>query len=124
MQDDITFNPDEIRQAQERDPELSFLRMWLVDKGEPVQGELKLAGAAAKYYWVNKEMFFLSKNVIYKKGEEERDLLVIPRNLTKEVLRLLHDIPSAAHQGIDRTKDRVKKNSIFGIKCPKMWKIL
>ena len=48
--------------------------------------------------------------VLWKKsGEEgEKRLLVVPRELRQEGLRLCHDVPAAGHQGIDRTMTRLK----------------
>ena len=50
--------------------------------------------------------------MVFRKGEAERDLLVVHRSLIQEVLNLCHNIPSAAHQGVDRTKAMVR-NTYF-----------
>jgi hypothetical protein len=44
-------------------------------------------------------------------GEEESEdrLLVVPKELREEVLRLCHDVPAAGHQGISRTKARIRE---------------
>ena len=48
--------------------------------------------------------------VLWKKSGEggEKRLLVVPRELWQEVLSLCHYVPAAGHQGIDRTKARLK----------------
>ena len=78
---------------------------------EPEEGEVFLASPAVKNYHINRNLFFLDDHkVLWKKsGEEgEKRLLVVPRELRQEVLRLCHDVPAAGHQGIDRTKARLK----------------
>ena len=78
---------------------------------EPEEGELFLASPAVKNYNINRNLFLLDDHKVLwrKSGEEgEKRLLVVPRELRQEVLRLCHDVPAAGHQGIDRTKARLK----------------
>ena len=69
---------------------------------DPEEGELFLASPAVKKYHINRNLFFLKDHkVLWKNsGEEgEKRLLVVPRELRQEVLRLCHNIPAAGHQG-------------------------
>ena len=106
----VVENKD-IKEAQERDPELKFLIDWLDEYKEPSKEDLMLSGKAEKYYWLNKDIFFRGDEdeLIYKRGEE-KDLLVIPKEMKKEVLRMCHDVRSAAHQSEPRTKARIKES--------------
>ena len=81
---------------------------WMRTKEEPTQKTIYLESNAAKAYWVNREAFQLIDGVLYVTQEDDKKL-VLPAGLKEEALRLNHDIPSSAHQGIDRTKSRVKE---------------
>ena len=104
------WDNDRIVDAQAQDPQLKFLHAWLHDHQQPADAELLLSGKAEKFYWINREIFFLEDGIIYRSQEEEtsKDLLVVPTSMKSDVLKLCHDIPTAGHQGIARTKERVK----------------
>ena len=107
----IGLTPDELNLCQSLDTDLAFIFAWLEGEMEPEEGELFLASPAVKNYHINRNLFFLDDHkVLWKKsGEEgEKRLLVVPRELRQEVLRLCHDVPAAGHQGMDRTKARLK----------------
>ena len=99
-----------LREQQSKDADLSIVLDWLADAVEPGEGELFLAGPAAKAYWLNKEQFTLIDGVLYRNRDDcdEKDL-VIPRGLRAEAIRLSHDLPSTGHQGVARTKARMKE---------------
>ncbi|MCP3871092.1 MAG: DDE-type integrase/transposase/recombinase [Gammaproteobacteria bacterium] len=117
-QDDSSANSDTgngepwddqmVLRAQGEDDDLLFLSPWLKDATEPDMAELKLASQNQKFYWANRNRFKIAEGIIYHMGEE-RDQLVIPKSLKGEILRLCHDIPSSGHQGISRTKERIKR---------------
>lgn len=67
-----------------------------------------MEGNASKAYWINREAFELIDDVLYVMEEADKKL-VIPASLKKQAMTLNRDIPLAAHQGIDRTKARVKE---------------
>jgi len=90
-----------------KDPEYTVLMNWLTSSLEPSEDELLLSSPAEKYLWLNRETFSLKDGLLWTKNEEE-DTLVIPIGLKEELMRRAHDIPSAGHQGIDRTKARIK----------------
>lgn len=104
------WDNDRIVRAQAEDPQLRFLRAWLHDRDQPSDAVLLLSGKAEKFYWINRELFFLEDGIVFRSHEDERfdDLLVVPASMKSDVLQLCHDIPSAGHQGISRTKERVK----------------
>ena len=79
------------------------------DKEEPTQKILYLESITANAYWLKREAFKIIDGVLYIIGEDEDKKLVIPTSLKEQALRMNHDIPLAAHQGIDRTKARVKE---------------
>ena len=60
-----------------------------------------------KFYWVNKNLMKFKDTILtYSKGD--KDLILTPKGLVESVLKLAHDIPSGGHQGVHRTKARVK----------------
>ena len=68
-----------------------------------------LANPLVKNFHIHRNLFLLDDHkVLWKKSEEEGEkrLLVVPRELRQEVLRLCHDVPG--DQGGDRTKARLK----------------
>ena len=103
---------DNYCQELSKDKELKFLYEYLFHRIEPDPVEVKLSSPAARFYWTNKDLFFSSKGCIYMGSAESTDLLVIPKSLQAEVMRLAHDIPCAAHQGISRTKAKIT-SSLF-----------
>lgn len=94
----------DIKDAQEKDPDITFLSKWLTDRCEPTESELFSANRAAKYYWINRKLFL--RDWITEQGTVR--LLLVPRSLKTEVMVLNHDIPAAGHQGIDRTRARIR----------------
>ena len=105
--------PQEMRESQQRDPDLSLFCQWSAADTEPDEGDLFLASPALKYLWLNRAMFTTDEDQVLWKltGEEESEdrLLVVPKELREEVLRLCHDVPAAGHQGISRTKARLRE---------------
>ena len=71
-----------------------------------------LSSPETKFYWLNKELFQLIDGVLFKKkleGYNEDLQLVVPDSLKDHALLWHHDIPSSGHQGIARTKAKLKE---------------
>ena len=105
------FSIDEIKEAQERDPDLQLILKWFKDKTKPTDNELFLASPATKSFWINRNMFFVDdngilRNIPKKEGNQKR--LVVPVTLRQTVLEFSHELPSAGHQGTERTMAKVK----------------
>ncbi|XP_061166034.1 uncharacterized protein LOC133174958 [Saccostrea echinata] len=98
--------------CQSRDSEICQFLDWLDDDVAPEEGVMFLASPAVKNYWLHRAAFTLDQDkVLWKEvgeGSVKTRLLVVPEELRKEVLRLCHDVPAAGHQGIDRTKARLR----------------
>ncbi|MES9880179.1 MAG: RNase H-like domain-containing protein [Sedimenticola sp.] len=104
------FSLEELQEEQLKDDSLKWLIRWLKDDTVPSTNELFAASPAIKYYWLNKETFKLADGVLHMMPKESSDrLLVVPTSLREKVLELNHDIPLAGHQGIARTKSKVKE---------------
>ena len=101
------LTPEEIRDAQKNDEELAIIVKWLEGGGVPDENVLAMGSPAMKFYWVNKDLMkFKDTILMYSKGD--KDVILTPRGLVESVLNLAHNIPSGGHQGVHRTKARVK----------------
>ena len=84
------------------------MMMWM-QEGSPDESTLASAGLELKHMWMSRDLFLIKDNVLYRTHPGNRYLLlVVPTHPREEVLILAHDIPTAGHQGISRTKDRLK----------------
>ena len=102
---------EEIKEEQGEDKDLLFLRDFL-GKGEiPSNQTLMLGNREQKIYFAERDLFEILNGVIFKKENEFHSRrVVVPEKLKIKVLNLCHDKPSAAHQGLERTKYRIKKS--------------
>ncbi|XP_013381256.1 uncharacterized protein LOC106152279 [Lingula anatina] len=104
------FSIQYLKTEQENDVELNFLREWLLSGEIPDEGLLFRSSPITKNYWMNKELFRLVQGVIFFKDPKDQELkLVIPESLKGKILELHHDIPSSGHQGVARTKLKIKE---------------
>ena len=98
--------PGEIWDLQQHDKDLSIIIKWL-EKGE-IPDVLAMGSPAMTFYWVNKDPINF-KDAILTYSTGERDKVLIPRVLVNSVLNLAHDVPSGGHQGIIRTRGKVRE---------------
>ena len=105
------LNPEELRENQAKDPELRWVVLWRKTGEEPPEGDLFLANAHTKFYWVNREMFVLGENQVLYKDEDDQGprRVVVPKGMRGTLLQLCHDVPLAGHQGVTRTLERLKQ---------------
>ena len=103
------YNTQEMVDMQRADPNFQILIEWLERQQEP-GNELLATSPAIKHYWVNRNNYFIDKDgLLWERSEEIRPgKWMVPSECKDEILRLNHDIPLAGHQGIDRTRERVK----------------
>ena len=94
--------------AQKCDKDLELLDNWLHHNRKTEQTELNLASPTQKFYYLNRDLFFVAGEVIYKKDDDE-DKLVVPHSVKNDLIQACHDIPSAGHQGVERTKEYMKQ---------------
>lgn len=65
-----------------------------------------------KCYVLERYCFPLDETGVIWRVPEDLDMslrLLVPGGLMSEVMHLCHDIPSSGHQGIQRTKERLKQ---------------
>ena len=98
---------------QAKDQDLQFILEWLQSSAMPRQGDLFIASPAEKAYWLDKERFCLIEGVLYKEAESGDKKLVVPDSLKELAVKGSHDLPSSGHQGIARTKERLKEKFVW-----------
>ena len=109
---------DEVKDEQNKDIDLNIILAWVKDQQTPSDGALFLASPAAKFYWINKDRCVLIDDLLYCWDKEEtHPCLVLPQGLRELAMKMNHDIPSAGHQGVVRTRARMKEKFLFGIRC-------
>lgn len=106
----IQYTTDQLSAEQAKDQDLQLVLHWLKSQEEPAETDLFLADQAAKKYHINREQFFLdSDGVLRNRSKNNLTRLVVPKPYIQEVLSLNHDLPMTGHQGIDRTRARIKE---------------
>ena len=56
----------DLKEGQQVDSDLEALIDYLVNKEEPSQKNLVAASPAAKYYWINRELFTMEDNLVWR----------------------------------------------------------
>jgi len=104
------FTFHELATAQGRDESLDIILNWMKNQERPAEGVLFSASPEVKTFWLNKEQFQLIDDVLFRQKKETFELeLVVPAGLQHQVIEWHHDIPSSGHQGIARTKAKLKE---------------
>ncbi|XP_033759516.1 uncharacterized protein K02A2.6-like [Pecten maximus] len=119
------YSAPDIKASQEKDPDLVALRDWLENGHELSENDIFLSDRAVKYYWINRERYYLDADgVLMRKSVDPGGdpILIVPLDQRKEVISLCHDIPASGHQGIKRTEERVRRNHYWTIALYCTWK--
>jgi aminoglycoside phosphotransferase (APT) family kinase protein len=80
---------------------------WVKDKQGPSEKEMFLVSPAVVLSCTGQTGNSWFKLMVYCSGQNDKlegVLLVLPGRMRSEALKILHEIPSAGHQGIARTK--------------------
>ena len=95
---------EQVAQEHNKDTDLNIILACLRDKENPSDGALFFASQGSKFYWINKERCALIDNQLHCLNEEGTNLCwVLPLGM-----KLNNDIPLAGHQGVVRTRSRMK----------------
>ncbi|KAJ8712243.1 hypothetical protein PYW07_005085 [Mythimna separata] len=97
--------PNEVRTAQLDDPEVCKIIRDFEDVASP--------DAAVR--WADRG-YYLTQGVLYRSDpdtESEEPQLVIPESLRAELMKELHDAPTAGHLGLERTLQKIKERYYF-----------
>ena len=97
-----------LKEEQGKDNSLTPLRDWLTSGEEPSEATIMLWGPAQKFVWTNRQAFKLVQGTICMR-KDDQDTVLVPQAIQAEIIQLHHDLPSAGHQGRERTKARIKQ---------------
>ena len=92
---------------QRDDRDLTIILKYFQNGKEPTEAELFLESPSSKYMWIDKENFCLQQGVLYRKKKDGGFQRVVPQSLKQKILEVHHDLPSAGHQGPERTKLKI-----------------
>ncbi len=108
------WQPEELRLSQLADADIKPIVEWLEKSSErPQWMEVSLCSEATKAYWAQWQSLKLYSGVLYRHwetpaGDAIVKQLVLPKSLRPEVLRQLHNTPTAGHFGIAKTLGRLR----------------
>ena len=108
------YTKAELAEAQKCDPVLRLVHLWVSAKERPGRDGAASLSPAARTYWLNFDNLLLEDGVLYLQwlGNDARPStlrLLVPRSLQPKVLKTCHDTLFAAHMGVRRTVDQVKR---------------
>ena len=108
-----SFSAEELTEAQKQDGNLEHQREYLVSGAVPSAEELFGCNPEVKCYHLERDCFRLDHSgVIWRQIADPGDseCVLVPNTLRNEVMSLCHDVPSAGHQGVARSKERLLQN--------------
>ena len=104
----------ELQEAQRADPVLLVIHdMKRSNEERPKWEQLSHHNTTVKAYWAQWSVIEMCDGVLYRKIRDEATKktkwqLIVPVSLREEILKMVHDNPSAGHLGITRTIARVQ----------------
>ena len=107
------YSKAELRNMQLADPDLNFLMTSLEDDAELSVHELKIQSTTVKHFWILRHQLQIHEGVLYylwKDGNQQKKLFMVPRGQRKEILEAHHDPPIMGHLGFDKTLGRIRQN--------------
>ena len=110
------YSMAELRQHQLGDPNLSPVIGWIDSGQSPLGAELLLQSVCTKHYWHCRNQLKIIDGVlfyIWDKGTVTRDLLVIPRSLKGDIIKMFHDTPIGGHLGRDKTIAKIRQRAYW-----------
>ena len=104
-----------IRQLQLEDKDIGFLMVKFEQNAQkPTWKEVSDKSTDLKALWNMWDRFKLFEGNLYIKWtnetEQEQSRLVVPEPYRSVVLKYYHDIPTAAHLGVEKTVQKIKQN--------------
>jgi hypothetical protein len=111
----------EIKALQEQDPIVAKLRRWVGENHKPDWQEVAKEGHDLKTWWARLDQMLLSANgVLYLLWEHDRFSaqcptfrVVTPVALRPYILREYHNVKTAAHLGMRKTRERCFRSRFF-----------
>lgn len=108
-----TWTKEELRAKQEEDSDIRRVMDWKAN-GRPEWEDIAAMSPVTKSYWAQWASIDLVDGILYRRwedasGREVKYLYLTPKALQDDVLRNLHDSPTAGHFGVKKTLARVRQ---------------
>ena len=103
----------ELREAQFNDQSLRHIVTWLEEGEKPPWNQVSPFGPEVKAYWAQWDSLTMRNGVLYRKIEDSREQaqlqFVVPKSIRPQILKQLHDVPTAGHLGVTKTLSKLKE---------------
>ena len=113
----LKYSTVELSEFQTNDEVLNVIRDWLTKNIEPTTQELFRQSPAVKYNWSHRKQLKMVDDLLFYVWEFpnyiHKPLLVIPRSLIEEILKLGHDLRRAGHLGQTNTLLSLRKTCMW-----------
>ncbi|PIK34915.1 Retrovirus-related Pol polyprotein from transposon [Apostichopus japonicus] len=112
------WSKKDIRTEQMKDTETKSIIDWKEkESNRPGIDSISQENRELKNYWTQWDRLEIKDGVLYRRweshdGNKVTYQLVTPRGMREQVIRHLHDKPTAGHMGVKRTLERVQRDSI------------
>ncbi|CAG2220993.1 Retrovirus-related Pol polyprotein from transposon 17.6,Retrovirus-related Pol polyprotein from transposon 297 [Mytilus edulis] len=108
------WEPSEIRQQQLEDDNIGkVFAAFESGSQKPPWESISSGTSALKTLWGQWDRLEMHGGVLYRRfetnnGQTARKQMIVPKSRTQELLHYFHDVPSAAHLGVDKTLEKLK----------------
>ena len=114
----VCLPPPELLQAQLQDPTISLVCNTILQSSNVLSDTTWNQPPFHRFKQLWKQLFVADAGTLCRKYspgplEPVVTVPVLPPCLQQEALRLSHDVPTAGHQGVDKTLDRLRKNAYW-----------
>ena len=111
----------DLSKEQSNDPTISTVKGWVAAGQRPDIKEVHTLSPELKTYYSSFKRLSIKDGLLYRSWEKcnhEKpiDLICIPPSIRSEIIRVCHDIPTAAHYGKKKTLERIQSRCYW----PKM----
>ena len=113
---------DQLRKHQLQDKHIGVVLKWMEEGARPPWEKVSGLGRVVKAYWAQWDLLVIHEGVLYRRwlsdsGSQDRDLMVVPQILRKDILSELHNSPTAGHLGQKKTRGKLLSRYYwFGMK--------
>jgi len=114
----VSLHSQELLQAQLQDPTISQVRQKILQSPDVPSDRRWSQPPLRRFKQLWKQLLVTDYDTLcrkYSPGPLEPTITVpvLPPSLQQEALRLSHDVPTAGHQGVDRTLDKLCKSAYW-----------
>ncbi|KAI3375555.1 hypothetical protein L3Q82_003886 [Scortum barcoo] len=108
------WTPEQLRLAQESDPDIAPVRRWMEEKGSrPSYADVAHCSPASKTYWTQWKRLYQKQGVLLRKnycteGKTFYPQILLPHIYRNSVMEQMHDGPVGGHFGVERTLTRLR----------------